>query len=192
MAISWEETKATTEQLLQEAVAFTAVSAEDFRTHRGIYILSYCGRELGGSPWQDPQPEVVYLGHTGEDSFRHWQNSTGYSTLRRSLAAMLATTLDLHAIPRNKDPEDTDRCSNYALDAQSEETLSRWMADNLRCAFLDLDPSQEEEWFEALMDYNAPMFVFQQNPNNHYGVQIKQYRARLIEEAERVCTDNSL
>lgn len=105
---------------------------------------------------------------------------------------MLATTLDLHAIPRNKDPEDTDRCSNYALDAQSEETLSRWMADNLRCAFLDLDPSQEEEWFEALMDYNAPMFVFQQNPNNHYGVQIKQYRARLIEEAERVCTDNSL
>lgn len=52
MAISWEETKATTEQLLQEAVAFTAVSAEDFRTHRGIYILSYCGQRVGRRPMQ--------------------------------------------------------------------------------------------------------------------------------------------
>lgn len=185
MNISWEERKAATAKLIEEAVAFSAVSEADLRDDRhGIYVLVYQGRDFGSSPWEEPQPHVVYLGHIGADSQRHWDNRTGYSTLRRSLAAMLAGRLDLHAVARSTDPADEDRFANYALDEESEARLSQWMNENLRCAFLELPPEQVEAWFDALMDYNTPIFVFQHNPNNNYGAQIKLYRSKLIEEAE--------
>lgn len=57
---------------------------------------------------------------------------TGGSTVRRSFAALLRETLDLHAVPRNlARPE---RFANYALDAGGDARLNEWMHARLTLA----------------------------------------------------------
>lgn len=58
---------------------------------------------------------------------------TGRSTLRRSLAALLAQKLDLRAVPRNLgSPEHFDR---YSLDAPGDQRLTSWMLSHLLLAY---------------------------------------------------------
>ena len=181
--IAWEESRVKSEELIAEALPFQDQFFEDFATRQGVYAFVYKGDQLGGSLWGEPESRIVYVGHSGEDSGRHWQNNTGVSTVRRSLAAMLANDLHLEARPKSDDPEDEDRFSNYRLDETSELILTAWMRENLRVAFFDVDAEDEEAWYQALVDYNTPMFVFCNNPNNSYGPQIKLYRQRLAEQA---------
>lgn len=183
--VSWEDAKAKSGELIAGALPFDAQSEEDFQRKDGLYVLVYCGTQLGGSLWEDPSPRIVYVGHTGNDSLRHWRNDTGISTVRRSLAAMLATALNLQAVPRSNDPEDEDRFANYKLDESSELVLTAWMREHLRIGFFDPAAGEREAWYQALLDYNAPMFVFQNNPQNSYGAQIKLYRMQLAEQAAR-------
>ncbi|MEZ7757069.1 hypothetical protein O5Y58_16255 [Microbacterium paraoxydans] len=57
---------------------------------------------------------------------------TGSSTVRRSFAALLRETLDLHAVPRNLvKPE---RFSNYALAGGGDARLTAWMHARLSIA----------------------------------------------------------
>ena len=181
--ISWDERKALSEQLMNEAQPLTDEVFDRFGQGGGIYIISYTGKELGGSIWQKDNPQIIYVAHNGLDSSRHWKNDTAISTVRRSLAAMLAISLNLNAIPKSADPEDKDRFNNYRLNDESEEKLSQWMRDNLRLAFLPLSPADSEDYYLALIDYNTPMFNFQNNPRNDFGQQIKAYRRRLAEQA---------
>jgi hypothetical protein len=69
----------------------------------------------------------------GRDVGTHFAaGKTGSSTVRRSLAALLATKLALVAVPRNL--AKPDGSANFALDAASEERLSSWMAERLSLA----------------------------------------------------------
>lgn len=183
--IKWEDAQAKSEALIAAALPFDAQSEEDFSGRDGLYALVYCGNQLGGNLWEEPSPRIVYVGHTGHDSLRHWRNDTGVSTVRRSLAAMLANALSLQAVPRSSDPEDEDRFSNYKLAESSELVLTAWMKEHLRIAFFDPEENEREAWYQALLDYNTPMFVFQNNPHNSYGAQIKLYRNQLAEQAAR-------
>lgn len=181
--VSWEECKAKSLELMETATAFDERMELDFTTRQGVYVFVYCGSQLGGSLWGEPTPRIVYVGHTGPDSLRHWRSDTGVSSVRRSLAAMLAGSLHLNAVPKSDDPEVDDRFSNYKLDEASELALTAWMRDNIAIAFFDLNADEEAAWYQALLDYNTPMFVFQNNPNNSYGAQIKLYRMQLAEQA---------
>ena len=181
--ITWEQKKDMTERLIKAALPVDDQAYTRFGAETGLYIICYTGHELGGSIWEEPQPAIVYVAHNSADSHRHWDDDTGVSTVRRSLAAMLAPKLALVPVPNSANPDDNDRFTNYKLDAASERSLSGWMRDQLRVAFLPLPNHQVEPWYLALIDFNAPMFNFQHNPRNSFGRQIKVYRLQMAEQA---------
>lgn len=59
-------------------------------------------------------------------------STTGQSTLRRSLAALLADQLQLRPVPREKAPPH--RFAMFALDEPSDARLTEWMHEHLRLA----------------------------------------------------------
>jgi hypothetical protein len=70
-------------------------------------------------------------GHFGARG-RGVQSPTGNSTLRRSLAALLATTRGYEGMPRN--PNNPGYFSNYGLSSTHDDDLSTWMAQRLQLA----------------------------------------------------------
>lgn len=180
--VSWDDAKAASERLLDTAEPFSDSVYSRFGRSPGVYVFVYSGTQLGGSLWEEPKPAIVYLGHNGEDSRRHWQNDTGVSTVRRSLAALLAGDLPLTAVA-NREAQGEERFLNYALDAASELSLTAWMKENLRLAFLETEAEAVEDWYRALLEYNTPLLVLRNNPHNSAGPQIKLYRSRLAEQA---------
>lgn len=105
----------------------------------GLYAFYGDGRawsELGVRPAFDGQP--LYVGKAekslnGRDVGTHFAaGRTGSSTVRRSLAALLAAKLALVAVPRNLDKPDGS--ANFALDPASEMRLSAWMEQRLSLA----------------------------------------------------------
>ena len=59
-------------------------------------------------------------------------STTGQSTLRRSLAALLVDQLQLRPVPREKAPPH--RFAMFALDEPSDGRLTEWMHEHLRLA----------------------------------------------------------
>ncbi|MER3391041.1 MAG: hypothetical protein RIC81_00840 [Microcella pacifica] len=59
-------------------------------------------------------------------------STTGQSTLRRSLAALLVDHLQLRPVPREKAPPH--RFAMFALDEPSDARLTEWMHEHLRLA----------------------------------------------------------
>ncbi|NLF80318.1 MAG: hypothetical protein GX572_03905 [Clostridia bacterium] len=174
--ITWAECQAISEGLIAAAKNFEDSMYQEFLEKQGLYILCYDGIELGGSLWGEPEPPIIYIGRIGPDSARHWRDNTGKSTVRRSLAAMLANTLSLQSIPGSEDPNDNDRYMNYRLTAESEDRLTEWMKANIKVAFWELGAGQVEPNYLALINCNTPKLNFQGNPHNTFGQQIKSYR----------------
>lgn len=179
--IAWKESQALSQQLVNEAKPYDANTEAEISAC-SLYALVYEGTELG-SPWSEPAPQIIYVGRGDTDSLRHFANDTAVSTVRRSLAAMLAGSRDLTPLPGSEDPEDVDRFSNYRLDQASEEKLSQWMRENLKVAALRLPGALDEATYLGLLDYATPLFNFQLNPNNLYGSQVKKYRQLMAEKA---------
>jgi hypothetical protein len=143
--------------------------------------------ELGlGTP---PDERPLYVGKAEEslvsrDVRQHFRTgSTGSSTLRRSLAALLQERLGTRAQPRN--PKKPDHFSNYSIDAASDQLLSEWMHNNLRLAMWRRpgdEPLRRIE--EAVLQHWLP-------PLNSQGVKtpwsslLSQARARMAGEARR-------
>lgn len=101
-----------------------------------IYGSPETWRDLGlGAP---PDDRPLYVGKA-EDSLvtrdiaTHFGDGrTGSSTVRRSFAALLRTTLDLHGMPRN--PAKPDHFSNYGLSPTDDGRLTAWMRTRLEIA----------------------------------------------------------
>ena len=180
--ITWKECRAISEDLIAKASAFDEALYQAFPAKKGLYIFCYEGTELGGSLWEKESP-IIYIGRAGADSIRHWRDNTGVSTVRRSLAAMLASALGLEAIPGSDDPEDNDRYTNYRLTPESEIKLTEWMQKNIQVAFWEMPEDEVEDRYNALVNFNTPKLNFQGNPYNTFGQQIKSYRKILTEMA---------
>jgi len=76
---------------------------------------------------------LLYIGltHDGLDVRNHFmQENSGFSTLRRSLGAILRTHLQLQPCPRAPGASETNT-RNYAFAGDGEAILSRWMRANL-------------------------------------------------------------
>jgi GIY-YIG catalytic domain len=85
-----------------------------------------------------PPPKPLYVGKAerslvSRDLKTHFRTGkTGSSTVRRSFAALLRDSLDLHAVPRNLvRPE---RPANFGLPPQEDERLTQWMHESLTLA----------------------------------------------------------
>lgn len=87
----------------------------------------------------DDSVSFLYVGKA-EDSLaardldQHFATGqTGRSTLRRSLAALLAKNLDLRAMPRN--PHNPRHFDRYALEGAGDRRLTSWMRAQLLVAY---------------------------------------------------------
>lgn len=69
-------------------------------------------------------------------------STTGQSTLRRSLAALLVDQLQLRPVPREKSPPH--RFAMYSLDEASEKRLSEWIHTYLRLSIWVTPPEASE------------------------------------------------
>lgn len=85
-----------------------------------------------------PIAGLLYAGKA-EDSFvardlrTHFASGrTGQSTVRRSFAALLRESLDLHGVPRNT--EKPGHFANFGLSPDGDERLTRWMWGRLSLA----------------------------------------------------------
>ena len=105
----------------------------------GLYAFygdDHAWSELGLRPAFGGQP--LYVGKAerslnGRDVGTHFAaGKTGSSTVRRSLAALLADELALVAVPRNL--AKPDGSANFGLEAASEVRLSGWMERRLSLA----------------------------------------------------------
>lgn len=98
-----------------------------------IYGSAEVWDELGlGDP---PDDRPLYVGKSesslAERDLRdHFgDGSTGWSTVRRTFAAMLHDVLELRGIPRN--PARPERFANYGLSPAHDAALTKWMRDRL-------------------------------------------------------------
>jgi hypothetical protein len=103
----------------------------------GIYVfyLSSPG-ELAGVSIEPPG--LIYLGMTDSslDVRNHFNHEhSGFSTLRRTLGALLKTSLALRAIPRGSGPSPTS-VKNYRFRAADELRLTEWMKTHLTYGFV--------------------------------------------------------
>jgi predicted RNase H-like nuclease len=103
-----------------------------YAVHAGLEVWPLLG--LGQAP--DDRP--LYAGKaerslTSRDVRTHFATGkTGSSTLRRSLAGLLADELDLHGQPRNlANPESF---ANFGLEESGDARLTEWMHQHLRIA----------------------------------------------------------
>jgi hypothetical protein len=116
-----------------------------------LYASAQTWRELGlGSP---PDQRPLYVGKAQDtlaarDLRGHFgirdrkkQSPTGNSTVRRSLAALLASSRGYRGMPRN--PLKPSHFANYGLAEPDDEDLSAWMRRRLRIALWPHDTALE-------------------------------------------------
>jgi hypothetical protein len=102
---------------------------------------------------------LIYIGmtHSVRDHFDC--RSSGFSTLRRSLGALLKKKLALRATYRGRGNSEAD-FTNYRFEEDSEAVLTRWMKAHLCISFValsegrELTEDQEEQLIEKL---NPPL-----------------------------------
>jgi hypothetical protein len=126
------------------AVSVSRIDA-DQRRNPGLYAVfgsasTWKQLRLGAPPDDRPlyvgKAEKTLAARDVQDHFgagrREAQSPTGSSTLRRSLAALLAAERGYRGVPRN--PDNPGYFSCYGLSIEHDEDLSQWMARRLRLA----------------------------------------------------------
>jgi hypothetical protein len=130
--------------LRRPAVSVDAMSIDAARSS-GLYAFYASDEtwlEMGLGPPPDARPLYVgkaettlasrdLRGHFGTGT-RGKQSPTGGSTLRRSLAALLAPARGYRAMPRN--PDNPSHFANFGLSCEHDKDLSSWMRDQLKLA----------------------------------------------------------
>lgn len=138
MAVSPEVLAAARASLTgpRHAVVGAAEHVPDAAGLYAIYGDAQAWRELALGDPRDDRP--LYIGKAeaslvSRDLRTHFiDGRTGSSTVRRSFAALLRSTLDLRALPRN--PDKPERCANFGLAPGGDEKLTNWMQMRLRLA----------------------------------------------------------
>jgi hypothetical protein len=154
-------------------------------------------RELGlGSP---PDERALYIGKAekslaGRDIQQHFgycsegrtTSITGYSTLRRSIAALLRDSMGFHAVPRNA--ANSGHYSNFGLAREDDALLSKWMRARLGLAHwakpddceVDRLKSVEQKVFRRLL---PPLNL--RDVDTPWETQIEAARSVMAAEARR-------
>lgn len=105
--------------------------------------------EINGIP--SNSDGLVYVGSTSSLASREYDNhfdstSTGFSTLRRSIGAILKSELSLTSFPRSSGASETN-VRNYKFNPDGEERLTNWMENNLEigvCPLNDFDTIEKD------------------------------------------------
>jgi len=86
---------------------------------------------------------IIYVGSSINFAVREYTNhfsstSTGFSTLRRSIGALLKDKLSLTAIPRGSGSAESNY-TNYRFECAGENRLTKWMETNLEVGVCPVD-----------------------------------------------------
>lgn len=148
----------------------------------GVYaIYSSTMTEIGGFPIG--RDGLAYVGFSEVLASREFDQhfcsgETGFSTLRRSLGAILKSQLNLTAIPRSPGSAK----SSYRFLSDGEERLSQWMESNLEVSVLPIINALEVE--SDLIPFLEPVLNLTKWKNPHRK-EIKRLRAICASEAQR-------
>jgi hypothetical protein len=147
----------------------------------GFYLedpAALAGIEVGSSG-------LLYIGMTEEsleyrNHFGH--TDSAFSSLRRSLGAILKQDLELVAIPRGSGQSPKDM-ANYRFAGGGEEQLTDWMAKHLRYSFVVVEEEIEQVEQELIQDLRPPLNLADwENPQKNH---VMRLRAACRDEAAR-------
>jgi hypothetical protein len=130
-----------------------------------------------------PPSRLLYVGMTESslevrDHFKH--RHSGFSTLRRSLGALLKDQLHLQAIPRAPGPSETNT-RNYRFPEAGEQRLTAWMEGNLRCSLACVSGDLRSIEQRLIAELEPPLNLTDwSNPQREH---LKQLRAICRREA---------
>lgn len=150
----------------------------------GIYAI------FAGSPRCLPgvvlsQDRLLYIGQSGSLERRnHFKmESSGFSSPRRSLGALLKSELQLTAEPRSAGRSPSNY-RNYRFGGEGETRLSKWMKQNLMCAICPLDSDVQGKEWQLIKEYEPPLnLIGWRNPQKGL---IQNLRTVCREEAKLV------
>lgn len=137
----------------------------------------------------DPEAEekeiVLYVGSSSDLKAREFEShftseNTGFSTLRRSIGAILKDELNLSAYPRSSGSSESN-IRNYKFNSDGEDRLTDWMMENLEIGVCPLVNYQDTE--KEVINKLQPLLnlTHWDNPNRK---QIKRLRKECAEEAK--------
>lgn len=151
----------------------------------GVYAR-FLAREARLEQISKPGGGAIYIGKSSNLAERGFDThfapgKTGFSTLRRSIGAVLKEELALTCRPRGTGTSKTNY-TNYRFDDDGEARLSEWMIENLRVGIhaLDVDSLQTHE--NGLIGLACP-------PLNLTGWANPE--AHLIRELRKACADEA-
>jgi hypothetical protein len=147
----------------------------------GVYAFFLAGPTVLAGMRIEPRG-LIYVGaadSSGDVRDQFAYADSGFSTLRRSLGALLKEQLRLNAIPRGLRQPETTR--NYRFCDGSEQRLTLWMRANLRYGFVVL-PREVKSVARALIaDLGPPLnLIHWPNPQGPY---LRALRAICRDEA---------
>lgn len=151
----------------------------------GVYAIYLRTKGLL-APFAEGENGLVYIGLSTNLANREFEQhfsseNTGFSTLRRSLGAILKHSLALRAIPRAPGPSETN-CRNYCFLANGESRLTDWMCEHLEVGVFASLKFEELEKF--LMKELRPLLNLKGCPNPHRD-EIKRLRRLCADEARQ-------
>jgi len=138
-----------------------------------------------------PASGLLYIGASNDLAYRDFDThfasgGTGFSTLRRSIGALLKDDLALTAIPRGKSLIEANY-RNYRFKLDGEDRLTRWMEHSLEIGACPLPASTYKAVETQLIRQLEPVLCLTGWPNPQ-AVYIKGLRKLCTEEARSVPT----
>jgi excinuclease UvrABC nuclease subunit len=161
-------------------------SIQQFPKTSGIYVM-YAKNNIIFDFITINKGEIIYIGKS-ESSLsdrktkQHFSSeSTGRSTVRRSLGAILKKEFDIKCFLRGKGKSKND--SNcYIFDKESEIRLTNWMNENISMSFFVTNNPEEIE-VRLIAKYN-PILNLKEAEHN-FITHIKDLRTKCKDEAEQ-------
>ena len=162
------------------------VSALTVGNESGVYAVFTTARSAL-APFAEPEDGLIYIGRSTDLAVRefdtHFDSSgNGFSTVRRSLGAILKQPLSLRAVPRSSGSSESN-VRNFIFTPDGEERLTDWMLRNLEVA---VHVAADIEQLEPLLIRQLrPLLNLNRWPNPDRAA-IKRLRKMCADEARTV------
>ena len=106
-----------------------------------------------------PQKELLYIGKLDNLARRNHfkRKSSGSSTVRRSLGALLKYELKLDAKSCSAAGSSVNGNKNYRFEDEGETCLSKWMIKNLKCSIYALKRDEQTMETQLIKEFKPPL-----------------------------------
>ncbi|MDE0308555.1 MAG: hypothetical protein OXI60_01815 [Acidiferrobacterales bacterium] len=167
-------------------------SVENIPEHLGSGIYAIFAKNLDClAEFTIPSSGVIYIGISNRLELRnHFKAKySGFSTIRRSIGAILKNELNLSAEPRSKGNSETNY-RDFRFTGNGEKCLSLWMQSNLEYSIVDLE-GDLIEIETCLISQNEPPLNLTKY-ENYQKKRIRHLRNQCKEEAKKIWECNHL